>query len=189
MTNKNENEHDNGKEIELPEFVNEVKKDTTFTRAELELKTGKELAKMAEPLQNKYSYSTLKGKSKPYLIDIILGITKEEDLQEQPKGRAPQSTNQSEEILNITLGLFQGFKQQREGEDAQLNPIATQMFKDSAITQVDKAQADGVLKFDKFNTAILGLSATALIIDGVIGFKNVPGLFSKLKSKLGKKAA
>jgi len=186
MIDNIENEHDKGMEIDVPSFVNDEKMHQGKTRKELELLTGKELARMADP-KSDLSFNTLKGKGKSYLIDIILGINEEK--KEQPKGRAPQGVNQSEDILNVGLTLLQGFKQQREGEEAQLNPLASQMFKDSAITQVDKARAEGIIKVDKFNTLILALSGTALVIDGVIGFKNIPGLLSKLKAKVSKKAA
>ncbi len=179
--------NENGAEMEVPTFVNEASSDSSLTRADLEKKTGKQLAKLAHPLQkgNKVSLKTLEGKSKTYLIDIILGI--EEEKEQTSKGRAPQNQSESADILDVALNVLHGIKMQREGEKASLNPIAAELFKNSAVNEVDKARAEGTLQTDKFNTLILCASGTALVVDGVIGFKNIPTLFNKLKSKLTKK--
>lgn len=188
MTDNIENGNDNGAGIEVPNFVNEASSNSSLTRAELEKKTGKELAKIAHPLQkgNKLSISTLQGKPKPFLIDIILGI---QEAKEQPKGRAPQNQSESQDVLEVAINILNGIKMQREGQQAQLNPIATEIFKNTAVNEVDKARAEGTFQTDKFNTLLLCVSGTALVIDGVVGFKNIPGIYNKLKSRFAKAKA
>ena len=173
----------------MPSFVSDEKKDSnTLTRQELKDNyTVKELAKLAEPKSKTYSYNSLKSRSKDFLIDIILEVNKEEETKiNQAKATHKTSTNASEDLVSMGLGILNAFKKQREGENAELNPIATELFKNSAVNEVDKARADGTLQTDKFNTALLAISGTALVVDGVIGFKNVPTLFSKLKAKFKK---
>ena len=185
------NEHDDeqmGAGNEFPFEENEVKKDGK-TRKELEELSNKDLAKIAEPLQDRYSFSSLKGRSKNYLIDIILGVNGDDVKPvNKPTGKAPQSASESQDILTMGLSVLEAFKKQREGEKALLNPIAQELFISSAVSKVDEARAEGALKTDKFQTALLALSATALVVDGVIGFDNIPGHLSKLKAKFSKKA-
>ena len=158
-------------------FEDEKVKENSLNRVELMKLSGKELAKLAKP-KSKLMYITLQKKSKSFLCDIILGIEKEDD---KPKARATQNTSESDDILTFGINILESFKKAR-GE-AELNPIAKEMFKQSAVSKVDEARADGSINSQKFNNVILALSATALVVDGVIGFKNVPGVFSKLKSK------
>lgn len=186
------NELDNefmGNENDFPFEEKEEIKESKYTRAELEKLSNKDLAKIAEPLQNRYSFSSLKGRSKAYLIDIILGIKDEEEISINPStAKAPHTTNESAELISFGLNVLNSFKQQRDGQNAELNPIAKELFKNSAVNSVDKARADGIIKTDKFNTLIMGLSGTALIIDGVIGFNNIPTLFQKLKNRINSKS-
>lgn len=176
---------ENGAENEFPFEPKEEQNKQSLTRDELLKKTGKQLAALAEP-KSTFSLNTLKGFAKNRLVDIILGI-EEEKAKTTQEGRAPQGTNESEDIVSMGLSVLQAFKQQREGEQALLNPIAQELFINSAVNSVDKARADGVLKTDKFNTTLLALSGSALVIDGVIGFENIPTLFSKVKAKFSKK--
>ena len=186
------NELDNefmGSENDFPFEEKEEIKESKYTRSELEKLSNKDLAKIAEPLQNRYSFSSLKGRSKAYLIDIILGIKDEEEISINPStAKAPHTTNESAELISFGLNVLNSFKQQRDGQNAELNPIAKELFKNSAVNSVDKARADGIIKTDKFNTLIMGLSGTALIIDGVIGFNNIPTLFQKLKNRINSKS-
>lgn len=186
MSLENGNEHEMGEGNDFPFEENEQKKDGAYTRAELEKLTGRELATIAAPLQKRFGFSSLKGKGKSFLIDIILGIKTEEV--KEPKGKAPQTASESQNIIEMGLTVLQNIKQQREGQGAQLNPIAQELFRSSAVNTVDKARAEGALETDKFNTVIVGVSGLALAIDGAIGFENVPTLFSKLKSKLSTRA-
>lgn len=182
-----DNGHDSGNDKlngnEFPFDSNEEKGNSTLTREELLKMTGKELAKIAKP-KSKFSLSTLNGFGKNRLVDIILGVEKEEDKKTVSEGRVPQAQSESQDIVTMGLSVLQAFKQQREGEQALLNPIAHELFVSSAVAKVDEARADGVLKTDKFQTALLALSGTALVVDGVIGFDNIPGMLQKLKSKL-----
>ncbi|PLY11376.1 MAG: hypothetical protein C0626_02060 [Arcobacter sp.] len=188
MKENEQEQEQKGTENEFPFEQEEVKTSDKPTRAELELLTNKELAKLAEPKQDRYSFNSLKGRSKPFLIDIILGVNDDVPDVNKSKAKAPHSSSESENMLNVGLNLLQSFKMQREGQEAILNPIATEMFKNSAVAKVDEARADGVLKTDKFNNVILGISATALVVDGLIGFNNVPTLFQKVRAKFSKKA-
>ncbi len=175
------------------EFPFEIKEEQSslYTRTELEKLPNSQLAKIAEPMQKRYSYNSLKGRSKAYLIDIILGIKSEDEISINPtngtSGKAPHTPNETQELINFGLNVLNSFKQQREGQQTKLNQIATELFKNSAVNEIDKARAEGLIKTDKFNTLIMVLSGTALVVDGVIGFKNVPTLFSKLKAKVIKK--
>ncbi|AXX87160.1 hypothetical protein AMRN_1424 [Malaciobacter marinus] len=174
-----------GTENEFPFEENE--QSLTKTRAELEKMTNKELAKLAEPLQSQYSFNSLKGRSKPFLIDIILGVNKEPKINNNAKAAHKTTVNESEDIITTGLSVLQGIKQQREGQEALLNPIAQELFKNSAVNTVDKARAEGTLSSEKFSTALLALSGTALVVDSVIGFNNIPTYFTKLKARFTKK--
>lgn len=174
-----------GTENEFPFAEDEVKTSSKPTRAELEELTNKDLAKLAEPLQKRYSFSSLKGRSKNFLIDIILGVKDENEININ-KAKAPHSASESENMLNVALNFLQAIKVQREGQEAILNPIATEMFKNSAVAKVDEARAEGTLQSDKFNNIILSASAAAVLVDGLVGFNNVPTLFSKIKTKFSK---
>lgn len=186
MRNDEINDKEVGAVNEFPFEKEEVKVDGKLTREQYKEKyTVAQLAKIAEPMQKRYAFSSLKGKSKDFLIDIILGIKKDEEINvHAPKASHRGTSNESQDIVTMGLGVLQAFKQQREGEQALLNPIAQELFISSAVAKVDEARAEGALKTDKFQTALLALSGTALVIDGVIGFENVPTIFSKLKTKL-----
>ena len=177
---------------EFPFVEDEAQKIEKPTRLELEKLSNSKLAKMAEPMQKRYSFSSLKGRSKNYLIDIILGVKDESEIGINGNSisngaKAPQAKSESEELINYGLTLLNAIKQHREGQNAELNPIAKEMFKNSAIVEVDKARADGTIKTDKFNSLMLGLSGAFLVVDGVVGIKNIPTLFKKLKDKVNSK--
>lgn len=153
-----------------------------LSRDELMKMTAKELAPLAKP-KSSLTIKTLERRPKPFLCDIILDIHKEED---KPKARASQSTSESEDMISFALQTLEAMKQNRENQEATLHPIAKELFKSSAVNKVDEARADGSINTDKMNTAIFALSGTALVIDGLIGFDNVPKLFNKMKTKFKK---
>jgi len=169
-------------EMDSP-FDDEKVENNPLNRTDLMKLSGKELAKMAQS-KSSLMYITLQKKSKAYLCDVILGIEKDE---EKPKARATQNTSDSDDIISFLLNTLESIKQNRDNQEARLNPMAKEVFKQSAVSKVDEARASGTLNSDKFNNVLLAVSGTALVIDGLIGFKNVPGVFSKIKNKLKRK--
>ena len=174
---------------EFPFEQNETKPGKKKSREELEKLTGAALAEMAHPLQDKYNITTLKSKSKNYLIDIILGV---EDKNAQPKkehqGKAAHNMSESHQIVNMTLGVLTAMKQKRlKDETQQLEPVSAQFFASAAVNKVDEARANETISGEKMNGIILGVSATTLIIDSMVGFENIPHLFTKFKRKLSNK--
>ncbi len=166
--------------IEDPFKENSEKK---YNRTELMKLPGKELAKMAEPF-SKFKRTTLAGMGKPALCDIILGLKKED---EKPKARSTSSKSESEVMIDLALETLLKIKKGRDGDQAAINPIAHELFKTTAISKVDNARANNSLTNDKFNTAIFVASSAAILVDTIIGFNKVPGLFKKIQNRIKKK--
>ncbi len=148
-------------------------------------KTGKDLAQMVfDKGLSKFKLSTLERISKPELCDMLLDIKKPDD---KPKSRASNSTSKSDNMLDFALSTLQGIKQARTSQEATINPIALNMFKDSAINKIDEARADGKLNNDTMQNVIFTLSGAVIVFDTVIGFENAPKIWDKIKLKLFKK--
>ena len=151
----------------------------TLNRNELMKLSGKELAKMAQP------YSTLKLNSlercsKAKLCDIIMKKG-EPKKSEEPKARTARTSSETEQFLETALVMLDVMKQNRDGEP--LNATAKDIFKKQAVVYADEKIAEDKMNIDKANTALFVISTTALLFDGIIGFKNAPPLFNKIKNK------
>ncbi len=185
-----ENENSNGKNkvdnksADIKNPFEDEKQDKKYNRSELMKLTGRELAKLAKPF-SKFQITTLSGMSKPDLCDIILGLKKEDD--KKPKARFTATKSESENIIDLTLNTLLTIKKARDGDNATINPIAHELFKSSAVSKVDKARASDNLNNDKINTAIFAVSSAAILVDTLIGFDKVPGLFKKIRDKVKKK--
>jgi hypothetical protein len=155
-------------------------KETKLSRNELENYTIKQLVPLAKG-KTHLKETTLSRLSKNELIDIIL------DIKDEPKSkaRATRSESESDQIINFALDVLNGIKQSRNGNE--INPLAKEMFKKSAVNKVDEARADGVIDNNKFNNVIMYASAGALIVDSLIGFENIPSFFEKMRNKFSKK--
>ncbi len=183
--NSGESKVDN-KSADIKNPFEDEKQDKKYSRAELMKLTGRELAKLAKPF-SKFQITTLSGMSKPDLCDIILGLKKEDE--KKPKARFTSTKSESENIIDLTLKTLLTIKKAREGENADINPIAHELFKSSAVSKVDQARASDTLSNDKINTAIFAISSAAILVDTLIGFDKVPGLFKKIRDKVKKKKA
>ena len=132
MINKDSNGEskfdDKSNDIEDP--FKEEKSENKYNRSELMKLTGRELAKLANPL-SKFQLSTLNGMSKKDLCDIILGIKKEDE--KKPKARFTSVKSDSENVIEIALNSLLAIKKARDGESAIINPIAHELFKLSLI--------------------------------------------------------
>ncbi len=152
-----------------------------LNRNELMELTGKELAKMAQP------YSTLKlnsleRKSKAFLCDLIMNKSDNKAKEEEkPHARSSRTESQTEQFINTALVMLSVMKQNRDGEP--LNATASDVFKKQAIVYADEKISKDEMNIDKANTALFIISTGALLFDGLIGFKNAPTLFTKLKNK------
>ena len=163
-----------GTEIASP-FIEEVEeKGATKKRAELMQKTGKELAKMAKPFTS-LSETTLSKLSKAELCDII--ISKGKDRKEKPKNK-----DSSTAIVDTFLGIVESIKVNRDKEP--LNNTAKQIFSSNAVAVVDKQIQEEKITSGGLNTAILLLSGSFLLIDGIIGIKNIPAIYKRIKDKI-----
>ncbi len=181
--NSGESKVDN-KSADIKNPFEDEKQDKKYNRSELMKLTGRELAKLAKPF-SKFQITTLSGMSKPDLCDIILGLKKEDD--KKPKARFTATKSESENIIDLTLNTLLTIKKARDGDNATINPIAHELFKSSAVSKVDKARASDTLNNDKINTAIFAISSAAILVDTLIGFDKVPGLFKKIRDKVKKK--
>ncbi len=181
--NSGESKVDN-KSTDIKNPFEDEKQDKKYNRNELMKLTGRELAKLAKPF-SKFQITTLFGMSKSDLCDIILGLKKEDD--KKPKARFTATKSESENIIDIALNTLLTIKKAREGENADINPIAHELFKSSAVSKVDQARASDTLSNDKINTAIFAISSAAILVDTLIGFDKVPGLFKKIRDKVKKK--
>ena len=175
---------DKTNEIEDP--FHEEKSEKKYNRSELMKLTGRELAKLANPL-SKFQLSTLYGMSKKDLCDIILGIKKEDD--KKPKARFTSVKSDSENVIEIALNSLLAIKKARDGESAIINPIAHELFKSTAVSKVDKARANDNLNNDKISNIIFAISSAAILVDTLIGFNNIPILFRKIRDKFKNKKA
>jgi hypothetical protein len=176
---------DNVDEIESPFDENEEQSKSDLDRNKLKKLTNKELAKLAKP-KSRFQLSTLEGKSKDYLIDIILDISDEKE--KESTARTSRTESESDEYINTAIGILEALKQQRENsQEAQINPVVKQIFKDSAVSKVDDARASGAVESKTVKNIMLFGSGAILLVDGLVGLNNVPELFSKLKEKVQKK--
>lgn len=169
-------------------FHNEEETDV-LNRNELMQLTGKQLAKKAAPYST-LKLITLEKKSKAELCDIILNKTDKKADEEKPAGRAARTSSETEQFIETALHMLSAIKQQRDGEP--LNAMATDVFKKQAVAYTDEKISNDEININKASTALFAISATAIVFDGVIGFKNAPTLFSKIKNKFfnrGKKQA
>ncbi len=187
-----ENENSNGKNkvdnksADIKNPFEDEKQDKKYNRSELMKLPGRELAKLAKPF-SKFQITTLSGMSKSDLCDIILGLKKEDE--KKPKARFTSTKSESENIIDLTLNTLLTIKKARDGDNATINPIAHELFKSSAVSKVDKARASDTLNNDKINTAIFAVSSAAILVDTLIGFDKIPGLFKKIRDKVKNKKA
>lgn len=168
------NEFDDGLDIgEDTEVLN---------RNELMKLTGKELARMAQPYST-YKLISLERMSKAKLCDIIInkGDKKKQEDDEKPNARAARSSSDTEQFIDTALTMLDVLKQQRDHEP--INATAKEIFKKQAIVYADEKIKNNELNVDKANTALFALAGAAILYDGIIGFKNTPTLFNKIKNK------
>ena len=162
-----------------------------LNRNELMKLPGKELAKMAQPYST-YKLISLERMSKAKLCDIILnkGDKKKADDEEKPHARSARSASETEQFIDTALVMLDMLKRNRDNEP--LNPTAKDIFKKQAVVYADEKIKNNELNVDKANTALFALAGAAILYDGIIGFKNTPTLFNKIKNKFfnkGKKAS
>jgi hypothetical protein len=161
----------------------ENKKAQTLNRAELEKKTGKELAQIVHA--NGYSKKkliTLEKMAKADLITIIFQKSDTPSEESGPKARAPRKQSEVESTIEMALGFLNHIKMQREQEP--INAYAMEQVKTGAVAYLDNAMANNEVSSKSIGT--IGVVAVALfvIVDGLVGIKNIPTLFQTVKQKL-----
>jgi len=174
MNNDMNNDMDMGEDMEHE----------TLNRNELMELTGKQLAKMAQPYST-LQLNSLERMAKAKLCDIILNKTDKKKDDDKPHARTARTESQSEQFISTALLMLDGFKTNRDGEP--LNATAKEIFKKQAIVYADEKVNSGEMDINKSSNALLFLSAGVLIFDGLIGFKNAPSLFQKVKNRFTKK--
>jgi len=160
------------------ENVNNVK--NALNRNELMKLTGKELAKMAQPYSSK-TLAVLEKTAKAKLCDLILAKDEKATKEEKPHARTARTQSDTEQFIQTAVNLLDVMKRARDEEP--LNAMAKDVFTKQAVVYADAKVASDEMNVDKANNILLGLSAGALLIDGLIGFKNAPTLLGKLKNK------
>ncbi len=154
---------------------------SALNRNELMKLTGKELAKMAQPYST-LNLTSLQRMSKAKLCDIILNKTdKKRDQEEKPHARTERTQSETEQFIETALVMLDVLKQNRDSEP--LNATAKEIFKKQAVVYADEKIKNNEMNVDKANTALFFISGAAILYDGVIGFKNTPALFNKIKKK------
>lgn len=174
-----------GAEFDNPfEETEEENQNANLGREELKAKyTGKQLAKLAEG-KTPLKLSTLERMSKDDLIDIYLDI---DTKKKSNNARASRSNGETDDILNFGISTLQSIKMAREGDPtANINQIALNMFKSSAVNKIDQARQNDAINNDKIQNVVFWLSGGALLVDALIGFKNVPSFYEKIKGKFKK---
>ncbi len=168
---------------EIKDPFEEKTKSKNPSRIELMKMTGAELAELASD-KSTLLMSTLKRLKKAELCDIILDV---KDDKKKSRARQTRIKSESEVMIDLTLDTLLKIKKSREGDKAAINPIAHELFKTTAVSKIDDARANNVLSNNKLNTAIFVASSAAIMVDTLIGFNNVPGLFKKIQDKIKKK--
>ncbi len=166
-------------EMDSPFVEKEQSEGNALNRTELMQKTAKELALLAMPYVA-LKESTLQKMAKADLCDIIMSKGQSKDKKEST-ARASRSTSDSEAIINTFLMMIESFKLKRESEP--LNAVAKEIFKNNAVNIVDKKVDEEAVSSHGLNTAVTVITAGFLLLDGLVGLKNVPSLFSKIKGK------
>lgn len=179
-----DNDMDNGMSSESDGMFEEETKSTSsaLNRNELMKLTGKELAKIAQPYSSK-SLAVLEKTAKATLVDIILAKD-EKQKEEKQHARASRSTSETEQFIQTAVNLLDVMKRARDEEP--LNAMAKEIFTKQAIVYADQKVANDEMNVDKANTALFAISTGALLFDGLVGFKNAPTLFNKIKNKIFK---
>ncbi len=152
-----------------------------LNRNELMELTGKELAKMAQPYST-LQLNSLERMAKAKLCDIIINKSDKKKDDDIPHARAARTESSSEQFISTALLMLDGFKTSRDGEP--LNATAKEIFKKQAIVYADEKVSSGEMDINKSSNVLLFLSAGVLVFDGLIGFKNAPGVLSKIKNKI-----
>ncbi len=175
MSIGNDNYMDMGEELEEESNV--------LNRNELMKLPGKELAKMAQPYST-YKLNSLERMSKAKLCDIILnkGDKKPKDEDDKPHARSARTTSETEQFIDTALVMLDMMKRNRDHEP--LNATAKDIFKKQAIVYADEKIKNNEMNVDKANNALFAIASAAILFDGLIGFKNSPTLFKKIKNKL-----
>lgn len=157
---------------------------SALNRAELMKLTGRQLAPLAQPYSDK-SLKTLEKTAKPTLCDLILnkGDKKAQD-EKEPTARTGTAKSETETLIATAINMLEMIKRSRDDEP--LNPIAKDICTKQLIVYADEKVKSDEMNVDKANNLFLVLSTGALLYDGIIGFKNTPALFSKLKNKFFK---
>jgi hypothetical protein len=173
-------------EMELLDLdVKAMGDDGSFNRNNLMKLTGKELAKMAQPYSTK-TLAVLEKTAKAKLCDLILAKEEKKPKEEKTHARAGRTTSETEQFIQTAVSLLDVMKRSRDEEP--LNAMAKDIFTKQAVVYADAKVAADEMNVDKANTALFAISASALLFDGLIGFKNAPTLFSKVKNKFFPKA-
>jgi len=151
-----------------------------LNRVELMNLTGKQLAKMAQPYSSK-TLKVLEKTAKATLCDIILNKSENKPHEDKPHARESRTKSQTESFIENAVSLLEVMKRQRDDEP--LNASAREIFTKQAVIYADQKATEGQMNVDKANTALFVISAGAILFDGLIGFKNSPTLFKKIKNK------
>ena len=158
---------------------------TALNRNELMKLTGKKLARMAQPYSSK-TLKVLEKTAKATLCDLIMSKS-EKKPQEENKTHARTGTakSESENFIHMAVSMLDAMKRSRDEEP--LNAMVTDIFTKQAVVYADEKVANDEMNINKANTALFAIAGGALLFDGLVGFRNAPTLFSKLKNKFFKK--
>jgi len=157
----------------------------SLNRNELMKLSGKELAKMAQPYSTK-TLKSLEKTAKATLCDLIMAKSDKKPKDDKPHARTAQTKSETENFISMSISMLDAMKRSRDDEP--LNTMVSDIFTKQAVAYADNKVANDEINIDKANTALFALAGGALLFDGLIGFKNAPTLFQKIKNKFFKKA-
>lgn len=188
MDNATDNGMDNGLDSATKAEINsqfqEDAQESTLNRNQLMDLPTKKLAKMAQPYSTK-TLKTLEKTAKSTLCDLILNKGDGKPKEETTYARTGTAQSETEQFIGTALMMLSAMKQNRDGEP--LNAMAAEVFKKQAVVYADDKVKNGEMDINKSSNALLYISAGAILFDGLIGFKNTPTLFQKIKDKFTKR--
>ena len=158
------------------------------TYSELMKKTGRELAEMAAPFTDK-SVTTLSKMAKKDLIKIIQdGLAgKVNEKEQEAKARKNRTKSEAEQLIEAMIHTLEAFKVQREHKP--LNPVIKKVFEQQAVNYTSKKVEEDNITPEGINKALLFGTGALLLVDGLVGFENIPKIIEKIKKKVKRKGS
>jgi hypothetical protein len=151
----------------------------TYKKSELEEKTIAELAVLAAQYVELTETTLKKNFKKAEIINIILnnGLDKK---RKSGSGRKADGDN-ANSIIDMLLEILDNVKTDRDKKP--LNKYAKKLFRTNAINIIDSKLENAEQSAHTASYVILMGAGALLVIEALIGFKNIPTLLKRWKDK------